>query len=114
MTDEELNLCTDAAYLGFIQALCWTTGADGNNPITFNEPDQIWVHNSDGGNYYSWDRARFLNNFADWDSDSPIMLLKLLEGPSWVMFCTESDDCPDYTEWDELGLAFAAELADRG
>jgi len=104
---------TDAAYLGFIQGLCWTNGSDGNNPLTFNEPDNIWVHNEDGGNYYEWDRARFLNLFADFD-EGPIFYLQLLTDGSWVIYSTESDDCPTLPELEDLGFACAHELADRG
>lgn len=107
MTDEELTLCTEAAYLGFIQAICWTTGADGNNPTIFNEPDEIWVHTSDGGDYYTWDRALFLRLFADFDSEASCMLLKLIAGPAWVVYSTESDDSPDFEERDELGVQSA-------
>jgi hypothetical protein len=102
---------TDATYMGFIQALAWTTGADGNNPTVINEPDQLWLGNSTGGTYIPWDRSRFLTLLADFGDTT--MLLKLIDGPAWVIYSTESDDCPDATEWDDMGLAFAAELADN-
>jgi len=98
-------------YYGFIQGICWAVGNDGQNPTTINEPDELWlpcIHD-----YIKFDRQAFLTHFANFDSESPVMLMKLIEGPAWVIYCTESDDCPSWDEREALGLKYAAEWADR-
>ena len=117
MTDEPNRLGGlqphDECYEGFIQALCWTVGADGQNGLHFNEPDELTVWDPELAHRIPFDRRRFLELFADFDDESPIMLMKLLPGPSWVLFSTESDDCPDYDELDAEGLSYAYNWLDK-
>jgi len=105
---------TDDLYYGFIQALCWASGA---KPLTFNEPDELWSPRLNDNIIFS--RATFLNHFAIFD-DGPVMMLRPGNGGhargsgTWDIFCTEHPDSLSYDEAAEQGFAFAAEWADRG
>lgn len=106
------DMTHEALYLGFIQALCWATNS--NNPTQVNEPNELW----DGVDYVKFDRHRFLTIFANHDAECPIMLLKLIDdpkhGPTWEVFCTETDPMLDWELLEADGYKFSAEWADPG
>lgn len=106
----------DDLYFGFIQAICWASGAA---PIRFNEPDELWSPSR--GDNIKFSRADFLRHFADFD-DGPVMMLKPIDGPLsqrgigpsiWEVFCTEHPDAMDYQTAADKGFKFAAELAGK-
>jgi hypothetical protein len=95
-------------YYGFIQALCWASGA---MPTRFNEPDELWLPCINDNIKFS--RHAFLTHFAIWD-DGPVMMLRLNDDTTWDIFCTEHPESMGYAEAEQQGFAFAAEWADRG
>lgn len=117
MTDAADNApYLDDIYYGFIQAICWASGAE---PLTFNEPDELWVPSIQDNIIF--DRAEFLRHFAEFD-DGPVMMMKpatiLINGAhshaGWEIFCTEHTEAMGYDEAAEAGFAFVAEWADDG
>jgi len=104
MTDIESN---NPVYLGFIQGLCWATGA--HNGVPFNEPNELW----DGKDYFDFDLIRFFEVFSDYDEEGTIMKLRRVDddhGYHWEIWCTESEGYPDTDEAeDKLELLFPTE-----
>lgn len=88
-------------YYGFIQAICWTIGADGQNPTTINEPDELWLPCINDNIKFS--RHAFLTHLANFD-DSGIIWLKPTTDGSWVIFCSEHDDFPGWDEAEAQGF----------
>jgi hypothetical protein len=102
------NITDDAVYLGYIQAMCWATGV--NNPAKLNEPTELW----NGTELIDWDRERFLALFADFDSESACMLLKLHDDATWEICCTEGEPYYSYEELENMGFRWVADWLDKG
>lgn len=100
-----------ATYSGIIQGFFWTF-SDDSSSILFREPDELIL--LDRQDRVTWNRETFLRVFAELD-DGPICILNLLDepDPTWIIYCTEYDDCPDDNEWAALGLQYASEVLDE-